>query len=55
MTTRTRTVRSTAFALGVGSVVGLFAAQAPSLLILAVISSLGLALGRRPALLFGLY
>jgi O-antigen ligase len=48
-------VRTTALGLSAGAVVGLIAARAPDLLTLALIAVLGLTLGRRPALLLGLF
>lgn len=49
------TARSTAFGVVAGATVGMFAARAPELLILAVVAAFGLLLGRRPALTLGLF
>ncbi|MEP7054606.1 MAG: O-antigen ligase family protein [Actinomycetota bacterium] len=52
---KTKAARTTAIGLLIGGVVGMFSAQDPSLLVLAVIASFGLTLGRRPALLLGVF
>lgn len=50
-----RNARRTALGILTGAAVGMFAAKAPSLLMLVVIACIGMALGRRPVLLLGLF